>query len=143
MFSKDGDGVTHILVSCDGTTALGKALSLYCKRAFKVDGTPFTSFIGYYMWVLTGMDYFKIMHGRPTIKDTMMSNSDMLSGQCDLTEVINDYFNHPLNASVKQQIRESTLPFVYYDVVPTKTENNPLGWYINALEAYRQSIKGS
>lgn len=143
MFNKEKDGETHILVSCDGKTELGRALSLYCKRSFKVDHIPFTSFIGYYLWVLTGMDYFKIMHGRPTIKDTMMSDADLLSGRCDLSAVIRDYFNSPENAQVKNQIKESTLPFAYYDVIPTKVETNPLGWYIRSLEDYRQSIKGS
>lgn len=142
MFEKSNDGVDHILVSDDGSTELGRLLSLYEKRTFNADGHSFKSFIGYYLWKKRNLEYYKALFGRPTIKDVLMCGHDSLGGLNEMKSVIRDVLSVENNGVTKDLLCDTDLPLTYYEKFPVKNQENAFGWYTAILEQLRDEFKG-
>lgn len=146
----DSDGETHIWLSHEGKTFLGRSLYIGARRPF-VDPTfgAFESIFAFLVWYDNGQrDSLRDIHHDVMIRSSM---AGMYSSTRALSETIEVLRRSILSdQELRTELAQSTLPFATYEYIkltgretgstyPLKSRE----WYVNAIESLRYELKAS
>lgn len=142
------DGVTHIWLSPEGNTNLGRALYIGAHRPF-VDPVygRFASIIAFWTWYDSGrQEGLRDIHQDNMIRSSMSGIGDLPGNRAEVMEVLKRSI---LNDKVlSDALRASSLPFLTYEVInfqgregPTVYPLHDREWYVVAIEAVRKELQ--
>lgn len=144
----ENDGVTHIWLSNEGNTNLGRSLYIGAKRPF-VDPVygQFDSIIAFLVWYDNGRrDSLREIHHDVMIRSSMAGMTSTTQALSETVEVLKrSILSDPL---LREELKQSTLPFATYEYVRFGARSEPSvypltdrEWYAAAIEDVRRQLQ--
>lgn len=140
------DGETHIRISKDAATEMGRKLDPGMRRPFvhPTDG-PFESFIGWWLWKCNGgSDVFRKLHQDNLMMTAMHDNNPSSKDWDDAVDAIKASIL--TDKELASDLRNNKLPFYLYSVhsyVDKEGSHStivPVTWYTPYISALEKAI---
>lgn len=135
----DDDGLTHIRLSPNAKTDLGRMLHIGANRPFNdPEYGQFASIAAFWQWYTNGRsDALRDIHHSNMIRSSMYSSRYVAGAEEETMKVLQrSILNNP---QLKQAVQTNELPFISYDVVDFKKGkrivyvSTVIGWYDTAI----------
>lgn len=138
------DGVDHIRIHLKGQTELGRQLSEFYIRPFRLpDLGEFNHLIGYSLYLKTGMDISKLRHLPPyeclrLIRQEIPSEWDPKYYERYSRGVIRSLEG---DTKLFSMFTANELPYLVYRNVPGDMDGDPYGWIAMIYNEYTKDLK--
>ena len=136
------DGETHINVYSQGNTAIGKWLSNFAHAPITLDEGVFCTIEGYWYYLLTKDERFKLLNG---------FFSKKLGKELNKVKVIDDEFKNKIKKAIdiklktyvdkSKQLAETTLPLCHYYDYDGRKVDGKHNWIIEHIELRRKQLQ--
>ena len=145
----DGDGITHIWISPNGKTELGRMLYIGSYRPFHHprDGY-FASIFAYWVWLGSSRkeDSIRDLHHDNSIRSSLAGMQDTQVSRTKICEALN--YSIEQNELIRNLLYQSKLPFAIYEVIEYDPNQKPIAfelpgrdWYVNEIENIRHRLQ--